>query len=109
MGGLRTQRQKEQNTEEYAARILCQMSRQAIVKQKDLECLECREETGPFEGNWDPENLVKYQRGMVAEHDVVFQDVTQSACYKSYELNLLKRVLFSTLCDNRGGIPLLCH
>ena len=55
----------EKNKEEYAGHILCQTSRQAIARQKDLERLKGREETGLFEGNWDSENLVKNQRGMV--------------------------------------------
>ena len=34
----------EQNKEEYATRILCQLSRQAIAKQKDLQCLKRHQE-----------------------------------------------------------------
>ena len=55
----------EQNKEEYATRVLCQLSCQAIAKQKDLQCLKCREKTGPFEGNSDAQNLMKNQRSMV--------------------------------------------
>ena len=51
----------EQNKEEYATRILRQLSRQAIAKQKDLQCLKRREKTSPFEGNSDSENFMKNQ------------------------------------------------
>ena len=58
---------RAKKNDEYAARILLQMPCQAMGKQKHLKHVKCylKVETGPSEGNWDQENLLKNQRGTI--------------------------------------------